>query len=307
LIVEEGFMGSRNGRAPSGNTPANPNGAADPTFPAAFIHHLHAGLIRRGPITFRLNLHWMVNWAQDDRVQSNCFISAQGVFDCRPNVDNMVTRPVDEAHIPDPSLSVYAGDVEVSHPIWGQVGVGASHIDASNAFLLRGLLTYGGEGQQLTERWLGVSTGGTGTVDVAAINYNASVGRMLAAPGAFSSSGPDLILNAGAVVAISHTADPKYDDRLRHKFGVDAFYSILPYVGAGLRFDRVVPNSKDSSETFHVIMARLVFKSDWASRETISLIYAKWFYGVNSHPEYSSLVLPWLDDQLFALNVNMWW
>src|SRR4029079_9171193 len=40
-VFEAGLMGTRNGRAPSGNAPANPNNAADPTYPAAYIAHLH--------------------------------------------------------------------------------------------------------------------------------------------------------------------------------------------------------------------------------------------------------------------------
>ena len=82
-------------------------------------------------------------------------------------------------------------------------------------------------------------------------------------------------------------------------------------MSAGGRVDRVVPNSKDSSESFFVAAGRLVFKTDWQSRESIMVLYAKWFYGDNTHPEYSvltpSLPLPRLDDQLIAVNVNMWW
>jgi hypothetical protein len=79
----------------------------------------------------------------------------------------------------------------------------------------------------------------------------------------------------------------------------------------GGRVDHVAPNSKDSAETFNVVAGRLVFKTDWQSRESIMLLYARWFYGDHTHPEYSSLTnnlpLPRLDDQLIALNVNIWW
>jgi hypothetical protein len=95
---------------------------------------------------------------------------------------------------------------------------------------------------------------------------------------------------------------------------LDVLYKFLPWLGAGIRGDRVVPTSKDSGETFHVIAPRLMFKSDWQSRETITLIYAKWFYGPRSHPEGSSSTagqpgefLGKIDDQLIALNVNIWW
>jgi hypothetical protein len=102
-----------------------------------------------------------------------------------------------------------------------------------------------------------------------------------------------------------------FDGRVRYKFGVDGLYAFSRYVSAGGRVDRVVPNSKDSTESFFVAAGRLVFKTDWQSRESIMLLYAKWFYGDNTHPEYSvltpSLPLPRLDDQLIAVNVNMWW
>jgi hypothetical protein len=43
------------------------------------------------------------------------------------------------------------------------------------------------------------------------------------------------------------------------------------------------------------------------SRENISLMYAKWFYGARTHGEASGVLPPRFDDQLFALNVNIWW
>ncbi|HXU06395.1 MAG TPA: hypothetical protein VN903_35810 [Polyangia bacterium] len=309
LVVEEGLMGNRNGRGPSGNAAANPNSNVDPLFGSSYIQHLHAGLIRKTEVTLRAQLHWMVNFMMDDRPQ----FDAMG----NPMRDNMVTRGIDESHIPDGRISVYGLDASMTHPVFGLLAIGASHIDAHDSWPLRGLLTFGGEGKDLTERWLGNDTNGTGTVDVAGINWSASLGRILASPRPFDANGPDLALNAGAVVAVTHTnslcgdAPTCFDGRIRHKYGIDALYAFSKYVSAGARVDRVVPNSKDSSESFEVLAGRLVFKTDWQSRESIMLLYAKWFYGPNTHPEYSSLTsslpLPRLDDQLIALNVNMWW
>ncbi|MDP9001236.1 MAG: hypothetical protein M3O46_14135, partial [Myxococcota bacterium] len=88
----------------------------------------------------------------------------------------------------------------------------------------------------------------------------------------------------------------------------DLLYTFLPFMGVGLRADRVVPNSKDAQETFHVIAPRFVFKTDWTSRETITLLYARWFYGPHTHPEASSITPgDRLDDQLVALNAQIWW
>ncbi|HMF39293.1 MAG TPA: hypothetical protein VKQ32_01300 [Polyangia bacterium] len=310
FVLEQGIMGNRNGQAPAGNEAANPNSSVDPLFSAAYVNHLHAGLVRKTDITWRLTLHYMVNWAQDDRPQYD--------VNGNPMRDNMVTRGINEAHIPDGRIDVFGIDGSMNDPArWGLLAFGASHIDARNSFPLRGLLSFGGEGQQLTERWLGNDTQGTGKVDVVGINYSASLGRILAAGRPFDANGPDIALNMGAVVAVSHTdslcndAPTCFDGRVRYKFGADALYSFLPYLGVGARVDHVAPNSKDSSETFNVLATRLVLRTDWQSREQIMLLYAKWFYGTNTHPEASnstnSLLLPRLDDQLIAINVNIWW
>jgi hypothetical protein len=51
-----------------------------------------------------------------------------------------------------------------------------------------------------------------------------------------------------------------------------------------------------------------VFHTGWNSHETITLLYAKWFYGPHTHAEASAVLQPdRRDDQLFALNVNLWW
>jgi hypothetical protein len=305
LFAEEGFMGNRNGRSPAGTAPANPNNTADPSFPASYVQHLHVGIARKTDYTLKLALHWMFNFAQDERVQYDRFGN--------PLPDNMVTRGVDESHVPDGRIHVLGIDGSMSHPVYGLLAIGGSHIDAQYAYPLRGLLTFGGEGRDLTERWLGVDTGGTGQVDVIGINYSASLGRILAGDKPFDANGPDLLLNTGAVFAYSRTpslcgdAPACFDNRFRHKYGIDGLYAFLPWMAAGLRVDRVVPNSKDDRETFHVAAARLVFKTGWQSRESIMLLYAKWFYGSNTHPENSSVVAPRLDDQLVALNVNIWW
>jgi hypothetical protein len=308
-LVEGGLMGNRNGRAPSGVAPANPNNNIDPLFGSSYIYHLHAGLVRKTDVTVRAQLHWLVNWGQDDRPMYD----AMG----NPMMDNMVTRGINEAHIPDGRISVYGVDASINHPIFGLLAFGASHLDAHDSFPLRGLLTFGGEGKDLTERWLGNDTSGTGQLDVAGINWSGSLGRILSAPRPFDANGPDLLINAGAVVAVTHTpslcgeAPTCFDGRVRHKYGVDALYAFSRHVSAGARVDRVVPNSHDSSETFHVLATRLVFKTDWQSRESFMLLYAKWFYGDNTHAEYSSITaalpIQRLDDQLIAVNVNMWW
>jgi hypothetical protein len=311
LIFEDGLMGSRNGKVPDGVAPTGGNSGASPAFPAAFIHHLHVGLLHAGERTIRGSLHWLTNWSQDDRSQQL--------------VDNPVTHYVNEAHIPDGRIDVVGADVAVQDHAWGYLGAAASITRGANAASLKGLQTFGGDsGQSLADRWLGQVTGGTGKLYAAGINYTVSLGRALST-GAFSNERPDLVISAGAVIAYALMSTPvvegttsgityspeydKFNKRVRYKFGVDALYTFKPWMAAGVRVDRVSPTSKDAGENFSVLAPRLVFRRGWNSHESITLLYAKWFYGPRSHSEASSLVPSdiGLDSQLVALNVNLYW
>jgi len=293
FVLEEGFVGSRSGKFPNGDGFAGANSGYNPVYPGAYVQHVHAGVVRRGDTTVRAELHYIINWAQDERTQLP--------------VDNQVSRFVDESYIRDASMVLYVANVNFSHPAYGSLGVAASHLDANYASVLKGVNSFGGEGQTLADRWLGDETSGTGTLNVVGINYSGSLGRILAHPRPFDASSPDLTVNAGAVLANSHSANPLFDGRVRYKAGVDLFYNFMAYMGVAVRFDRVAPNSKDSGETFHVLAPRLVLRTGWTSRENISLMYAKWFYGPRTHAEASGVLPPRYDDQLFALNVNIWW
>jgi hypothetical protein len=305
VVIEDGIIGNRTGKAPDGVVANSGNGGnANPIFPSAWVHHLHLGVVKKGDPTFRAQVHYMANWSQDDRTQTA--------------TDNPVTRQIDESHPRDGSIRIWGVDASVSHPLWGFLGVAGSYMKGDSTYTLRGLLTYGGDGAQLTDRWWGGPTGGTGTLAIAGVNYAVSLGKIVASPTPFNGDGPDILINTGFIIAKSSSTFELYD-RVRHKYGMDVLYKFLPWLGAGIRGDRVVPTSLDSEETFHVISPRLVFRTDWQSRETVTLLYAKWFHGNTTHPEASSSLigngvsptpvadLGKIDDQLIALNVNIWW
>ncbi|MES1158140.1 MAG: hypothetical protein ABUL67_03470 [Haliangium ochraceum] len=319
IIVEDGLLGNRNGMVPGcGTRPEGDpcravvgnsgNGGTTRTslYPSNWIHHLHLGVVKKGAPFIRAQVHYMVNWAQDDRSQMA--------------TDNPTTRDIDESYVRDGSIRVIGVDASVSHNVWGYLGAAAAHIKGQGDIHFGSMLTYGGDGVSLTDKWWGPATHGTGTLAVAGINYSVSLGKIVAHPTPFNGDGPDLLISTGFVIAKSSTSFELFD-RTRHKYGLDVLYKFLPWLGAGLRGDRVAPTSRDSGETFHVIAPRLMWKSDWQSRETITLVYAKWFYGPRSHPEASSStvapgqggtggtggLLDRIDDQLVALNVSMWW
>jgi hypothetical protein len=92
-----------------------------------------------------------------------------------------------------------------------------------------------------------------------------------------------------------------------YKVGIDNRYKFIKWIAAGLRFDRVVPHTDDSAETFHVIAPRLEFQSNWTSHETVTLQYAHWFYG--DRKPWINAITPNtnLDSDVVMLGFGMWW
>lgn len=72
--------------------------------------------------------------------------------------------------------------------------------------------------------------------------------------------------------------DGDNDGSNRVKYGVDVLGTPLKWLGVGLRFTQVRPHSKIPNQNFSIISPRLVFKSDWISRETIEVSYSRYIY-----------------------------
>ena len=143
---------------------------------------------------------------------------------------------------------------------------------------------------------------------VAAVNYTVSLGKIVAQPQAFNGDGPDIVVNTGFHWATTWQDYEKWNRRDRYKGAVDALYTFIRYLGVGCRFDTVVPNSKDMDETFYVLAPRIQLKTDWTSREALNIMYARWFYGSKTRNEGTGERTPErLDNQLLALNINLWW
>ena len=294
VVIEHGVMTRSDGKVPSNVVASAINGWRRPLWAAAWIHHAHLGLIRKGEPRVEFQLHYLTNWSQEDRNGSER--------------DNPGTREIDESDVRDGRITVFGSDLKLLSDTFGVLGIGASLTRGRDSFPLKGLSTYGEEGEQLTDKWWGVTSGGTGKLLVAAINYQVSLGKVLSYPESFGGDGPDVVINTGFHWTKTWTPYEGYDKRTRHKYGVDAMYTFMKYLGVGLRLDRVAPNSYNADETYHVVAPRLQFKTDWNSRETIQLMYAKWFYGTETRNEGTGLRTPeQLDDQLIALNFNMWW
>lgn len=300
LILEHGLMG-RAGKFAPGQGPNAWDHEPSISEPSGFVNHVHAGFALSGEVPFQGGLHYLYNWAQDERDQ----------------LDDPKTFFLDERNRPDPRMHVIGADFRMINNHLGNGAIAVSYADAKYATLLTGMNYFGADsGELLTNRLLGQRPaspgeqgGGNGRILVVGAEYNFSWGKYLWYPEAFWGDGPDLINSVFGTVVHVKSKDPEFDGRLIYKFGTEATYRMLPWFAFSARFDRVAPNSKDAGETFHVISPKLIFRSNWNSHEQVVLSYTKWLLGKNTHGEAPNDYMQpdQLDDQMLALNFGMWW
>jgi hypothetical protein len=293
LFIEDGLMG-RLGKTPVGAPPiVSIDGSYNSSLPSAWVHHVHLGVARQAAVPLVLGLHFITNWAQDERDQQ----------------DDPRTPFLDESHRPDPRMDVYGADFRMLDNRLGNFAVAVSYANAHYATLLTGFNFFGSfNGEQMTKRFFGPRGAGTGEMFVAGAEYNLNWTRFLRYPEDFGGDGAELTTSVFADYAAVNSADPDFDGRNLVKFGVEATYRFFPWLALSGRVDHVIPNSKDSQETFDVISPKIIFKTDWLSHETITLAYTRWFYGSHTHAEFPyDFTRGQLDDDMYAFSFGMWW
>jgi hypothetical protein len=74
------------------------------------------------------------------------------------------------------------------------------------------------------------------------------------------------------------------DGNLKLKYGADIQYHAAPSLTAALRIDRLQPNSEVPEQSFAVLSPRLVFASNWVSREQLTFQYSRYLYNQRECP-----------------------
>lgn len=293
LIAEHGLMGRFN-KVPIGAGPNVYDHDANPSRPSSFVHHAHAGFAIEGDVPFVFGLHYLSNFAQDERDQ----------------VDDPKTPFINEGRRPDPQMTVLGADFRMINNHLGNFAVAASYADATYAHLLTGMTFYGADtGELLTKRLIGQQGGGTGKLLITGLEYNFSWAKFLWHPEAYWGEGPDLLTSVFANFgAVLDSRDPTFDGRVLYKLGAEVTYRCFSWLALSGRYDHVAPNSKDLKESFDVISPKLIFRSNWNSHEHVTLSYTRWFYGAHTHGEApNDYTREELDNQMFALSFGMWW
>jgi hypothetical protein len=230
------------------------------------LHHAHVGASFYKLLD--VNLHYINTWTQD-------------------------SAPM----YPEGSLRIIGAEGRLTGGILGELYLGYASAKAENAVAVGPAVetvhSFGGGSTQnfgldFNYNFLGgaptvAGTTGTGTVNTLEFNYEYSFGllwRELEHPGVgFWGEGTDVRLNLFGLYSSVSSLIPAWDNKKKFKYGGDAFAAILPWFGAGVRYDRVQPNLDDGSVAFSIISPRLVFRTSWNSHEQITLVYSHYSYG----------------------------
>ncbi len=283
LELQQGFQGQLD-KAPMGIVPGHWNDYADPHVGTSLVHHAHAGLGYRGQAT--LGAHYMMAWSPDNRAN-------QGLT-------------------PDGKIHVLATDLRVSMRRFGHLYLGVAYTDAKDSRsvgnVLEVLNTQGGPG--LMRSYFGPDSGGTGELLTVGGQYDLSLATMLYAD-AFTGKSSDIVVSLFGIQTYVRSPQPEFDSVTKRKFGAEASYSLLSWLAASTRFDHVQQDIDDSDQSFSVVSPRLIFRSDWQSRDQVVLQYSKWFNGTDVVVRDGTPPLPdpsiEPDESVVSLSGTIWW
>ncbi len=294
LVAEVGFQGQLN-KAPVGVEPAAWNGYADPNVGTSFAAHGHvaAGFVD----AFQLGAHYVYAFAQDDRA-----------------------TPQNQ---PDGNISVIGVDSRLTLGRYGHLYAGYAHTGADTARSVSGVLRVlnapGGPG--LMREYFGPDSEGTGRLHTLGAQYDLSLGNLLRYPSRFEGNAPDLVFSLFSIATFVDSPndvvleqdpdDQAYDGVTKLKYGGEVGYSINRWFALASRYDRVLPDIDDATETHAIVSGYVIFRSDWAAQDQVTLQYSRYLCGSGATvidgypPERDPSIVP--DGHVVALNASMWW
>lgn len=284
VMTEIGLMGQLN-KAPLGVEPAGWNGYLDPNAGTSFVPHLHLGVAYRR--LAQLGVHLMDAISQDDRA-----------------------TPGSQ---PDGHIDVVAVDGRLTLHRYGHLYLALSDVASHHARAVSDVIQIlnapGGLG--LINEYLGQQSGGSGDLTTFGAQYDLSVGNLLRHPSNFQGMGPDVVASLFTVFTHVGSHDPLFNGVNKLKYGAELSYAFLPWVAVSGRYDRVIRNVDDGTQTSAVVTPRLIFRTGYNARDQVVLQYSHWFNGsgvvvnTGAPPAPNPLIKP--DADVVSLMASMWW
>lgn len=310
LKLESGFKGDFN-RVPVGMQPNGSNEWARTWYGSTYVGHGHVGLNYMG---IEPTFHYIHAFSQDDRGD-------------RANDSETVIN--DAANPRDGSLKIMGGDLRWDGKRFGYLYFGASHIVGNNTNRLSDTVTVinSGGGAVFMDRFWGFGSHGSGKLTFIGGQYSVSLGTLLRHPTEFGGEGPDLTISLFGLYGKNQSDDPTAHIDVRtmngnevrtgrfknaFKYGAEGSYSALSWFAPSLRLDHVLMDTSDNEKSFFVFTPRAVFRSDWTSRESLTLQYS--YYAVGDRVRVNGdgrLVTPGAslnpDKHFLTVYGTLWW
>jgi hypothetical protein len=292
LLLEQGLQGQTN-TAGASITPDVWNDFANPEEGTTFVNHFHAGFAYRSLLT--VGGHFINAQSHDDR--------ATGLLE------------------PDGNVSIYGADVRLTMGRFGHFYAAFADVQASHARTISRILsvlnTPGGPG--LENDYLGSDAAGgdgTGSLKIVGGQYDLSIGRLVSYPKHFSADGPDVFVSAFGMATHVTSLVGAYGNGYGNgvtkvKYGVEATYSLLPWLAVSARYDQVMPDTSDSRYTFAILSPQIIFRTGWTATDQVVLQYSHWFDGglttvrTGDPPVDSPLTVP--DSDMLSIAGRIWW
>jgi hypothetical protein len=243
------------------------------------VHHAH--LVLSIGSALQIGAHYITTWTDDARLMSE--------------IDGRIT--------------VAGLDVKLIDSRYGDGYLGYAHLDSKTPLRVgEGLeVLHSIAGWNLRDNFFGQMSTGSGTIDSVMFQYVLSLARLLRYPEPFWGQGPDILLSIFGLYNHVSSSDPLFagaHDKL--KWGADATYTPLGFLGVSLRIDRVQPDLADSTLAFSALSPRIILRSQFVTHEQLVLQYTHYFNGANVHPAWPAASLE-PDKDAFMISAIMWW
>jgi len=285
-FVLEGGFGGQVARPPRGVQPEAWNDFATDKVGASFVGQIHAGLVQSNLV--HVGLHYATAWSQDDQIPSGL--------------------------VPDGRISTLGVDARLTAGRFGHLYAGVAKTGASKAGSVAGVIEIlnARGGPELIKEYLGPKSNGNGGLLVFGAQYDLSISRLVY-DRQFQGLSPDLLLSVFGVAAKVDSDDKSagYDGTTKIKAGAQATYNLASWLSVGARFDHVRPNSSDDTTAFNIISPRVMFHTDWQSRDEIALQFSHFMYGnqvvvARGYPPVDDpTAVP--DRNVVVLSGTFWW
>jgi hypothetical protein len=260
------------------------------------VNHVHAGISYQNKYFARAH-----------------FARAAGA-DLRRYLDDNPATPQIE-HGSDGHMDVAALELRLVADPYGQLGVTPVYWNFTNALSVHNGIWWGLDwtagGREMTNKFLGPQSGGTGRIAAVSAEYDFSVSRILHYPNQFDGNGPDLrVALAFLPFWTLKSADPSYDRTSGYFLGTTFEHVLLSWLSTTFA---VYGESRDAATvdvTGQAVRGRWVtyngtvgiaLHSDWQSQDRIGLAYSRYFYSqfTDRNP-----ALP-LDRDVFTLGASV--